>query len=228
MPDVEVLEILGLMGGAEDIAVGRIGLFGAHLVGESVGGHERRHFRAAAQLVDELLVEPGLVDPQVRIGQQSVAVEPLDVVALVGGAVAPDVDAILLHCRYQHRAGHGAAERGGVEVRNAAGRDVEGAGLDGGNAFVDQLRAAIHEAGFLGAELERFTRNLVVVGLVGLAEVRGIGKDAGAFLLHPQAAPRWCRARPRKRCRRFRLWAGFSGSYSWKPFEALCRRHTRA
>mgnify|MGYP003693879871 CR=1 FL=1 len=59
---VELLEILGLVGCTEQIAVGRVGLFGAHLVGESIGGHERRHFRAAAQFVDELLVEPGLVD----------------------------------------------------------------------------------------------------------------------------------------------------------------------
>ena len=86
----------------------------------------------------------------------------------------------------QHRAGHGAAERRGVEVGDAAGRDVEGAGLDGGNAFVDQLRAAIHQPGFFGAELQRLARNLVVVGLVGLAEIGGIGKDAGALLLHPQ------------------------------------------
>ena len=63
---------------------------------------------------------------------------------------------------------------------------MEGARLDGGNTFVDQLRAAIHQPGFLGAELQGLARNLVVVGLVRLAEVRGIGKDAGAFLLHPQ------------------------------------------
>src|SRR5262249_16511179 len=68
-------------------------------------------------------------------------------------------------------------------------RDVEGARLNGGNTFVHQLRAAIHESGFFGAELQRFTRNLVVVGLVGLAEVGGISKDAGAFLLHPQQRP---------------------------------------
>jgi hypothetical protein len=58
--------------------------------------------------------------------------------------------------------------------------------VDGGNTFVHQLRAAIHESGFFGAVLQRFTRNLVVVGLVRLAEVGGIGKGAGALLLHPQ------------------------------------------
>ena len=183
---VELLKILGLVGGAEEIAVGRVGLFSAHLVGESIGAHERRHFRAAAQFVDEQLVEPGLVDPQARIGQQAVAVEPLDIVAFVGGAVAPDVDAVLLHGSDQHRAGHGAAERGGVEVGDAAGRDMEGAGLDGGDTFVNQLRAAIHQPGFFAAELERLARNLVVVGFVRLAEIGGIGKDARALLLHPE------------------------------------------
>ena len=63
---------------------------------------------------------------------------------------------------------------------------MEGASLDGGNAFVDQLRAAIHQPGFFRAELERLARNLVVVGLVGLAEIGRIGKGAGALLLHPQ------------------------------------------
>jgi hypothetical protein len=163
------------------LRVGRVGLLGAHLVGEAIGGHERRHLRAAAQLVDELLVEPGLVDPQARIGQQAVAVEALDVVALVGAAVAPDVDAVLLHRRDQHRAGDGAAERRGVEVGDAAGRDVEGAGLDGGDAFVDQLRAAIDQPGFFGAVLQRLARDLVVVGLVGLAEVGGVGKGIAPF-----------------------------------------------
>ena len=62
MPLSRLLKILGLMGRAQHVAVGRIGLFGAHLVAEAIGGHERRHFGAAAQFVDELLVEPGLVD----------------------------------------------------------------------------------------------------------------------------------------------------------------------
>jgi len=72
----------------EQIAVGRVCFFGTHLVGEAIGGHEFRHFRAAAQFVDEQLVEPGLVDPQARIGQQAVTVEPLDIVAFVGRAIA--------------------------------------------------------------------------------------------------------------------------------------------
>jgi hypothetical protein len=42
-------------------------------------------------------VEPGLVDLEAGIDEQAVAVEALDVVALEGGAVAPDVDVVLLH-----------------------------------------------------------------------------------------------------------------------------------
>ena len=110
---------------AEDVAVGRIGLFGAHLVMKAVGGEERRHLGAAAQFIDELLVEPGLVDFETRIGEQAVAVEPLDIVALVGRAVTPDVDAVFLHRGDQHRAGYRAPERRGVEIRRTTGRDME-------------------------------------------------------------------------------------------------------
>jgi len=80
-----------------------------------------RHFRAAAQFVNKALVQPGFVDFQTRVGHEAVAVEALDIVALVGAAVAPDVHVVFLHRRDQHGAGDGAAERGGVEVGQAAG-----------------------------------------------------------------------------------------------------------
>src|SRR3984893_19513193 len=115
-----------------------------------MGRQKRRHFRAAAELVDEMLVEPRVIDSEARDCKQAVTVEALDIVAFEGGTIAPDVDAVLLHCRDQHRAGHGATKGRGVEVRDAAGADVEGAGLDGGTTFRHQLRGAIHEAGFFG------------------------------------------------------------------------------
>ncbi|MGY2931171.1 hypothetical protein ACVWZ6_000773 [Bradyrhizobium sp. GM6.1] len=183
---VETFKILGLVRRAEQIAVGRIRLLGAHLVGKALRRHERRHLGAAAELVNELLVEPGLVDAQARIGQEAVAIEALDVVALEGRAVAPDVDAVLLHRRDQHRAGDGAPERRGVEIGDAAGRDMKGAGLDSGDAFVDELRAAIDQQRFLRAELHRLARDLVVIGLIRLAEIGGIGVAARALLLHPE------------------------------------------
>ena len=117
MPFVEVLEILGFVRRAEDVRVGRIRLLDAHPIGEPGVAHVLGHFLAPAQLVDEALIEPRLVDAQRRIGEQPVAVEALDVVALEGAAVAPDVDVVFLHRDDEHRAGDGAAERRGVEVR---------------------------------------------------------------------------------------------------------------
>ena len=65
------------------------------------------------------VVEPRLVDAQVRVREQAVAVEALDVVALVRRAVAPDVDAVLGHRLHEQRPGDGAAERRRVEVAPA-------------------------------------------------------------------------------------------------------------
>ena len=62
----------------------RVGFFGGHLVAEASLGHEGGHFGAAAELFDELRVEPGLVDLELGVDEQAVAVEALDVVALVG------------------------------------------------------------------------------------------------------------------------------------------------
>ena len=53
---------------------------------------------------------------RLRVREQAVAVEALDVVALEGAAVAPDVDVVFLHRGHQHGAGDGAAQRRGVEV----------------------------------------------------------------------------------------------------------------
>jgi hypothetical protein len=167
------------------VAVGAVGLLGAHLVAEAFLGHEGRHLGAAAQLVDEELVEPGLVDLERGVGQQAVAVEALDVVALEGGAVAPDVDVVLLHRGHEHGAGDGATQRGGVEVGGASGAHVEGAGLQRGDAFVGELRAAVDQASLLGAVFHRLGGDGVVVGLVGLAQVGGVGVGQGALVLHP-------------------------------------------
>ena len=116
MPAFEPFEVLGFVRGAEHVRVGRVGLFGAHAVLEPGAPHVLRHLGAAAQFVDELLVEPRLVDPQARVGQQAIAVEPLDVVPFERAAVAPDVDVVFLHRHDEHRAGHGAADGRRVEV----------------------------------------------------------------------------------------------------------------
>ena len=183
--DVEVLQGLRLVGGAPDVGVGGVGLLLAVAVGQVALGEPLAHLRAAAELVDEVGVQPRLVDAQRRVGEQAVAVEPLDVVALERRAVAPDVDAVLVHGADQHGAGDRAAERRGVEVRAAAGADVEGAARHGGQALLDQLGAAVDGAGDLGAVLQGAVGDAVDVGLVVLADVGGVGARDGALGAHP-------------------------------------------
>src|SRR5262249_7889903 len=54
-----------------------------------------------------------------------------------------------------------------------------------GNSFGDQLTAAVDQARLLGAVLERAARDLVVVGLVGLTEIRRVGVGDRALGAHP-------------------------------------------
>ena len=92
-----MLEGLRLVGGAPDVGVGGVRLLLAVAVGQVVLGEPLAHLVATTELVHEVGVEPGLVDAQLRVGEQPVAVEALDVVALEGRAVTPDVDAVLVH-----------------------------------------------------------------------------------------------------------------------------------
>ena len=62
---------------------------------------------------------------------------------------------------------------------------MECAGLERGDAFAHERAAAVDQPCFYRAVLERLLRDLVVVGLVGLAEVGGIGVGQRALLLHP-------------------------------------------
>ena len=124
---------------AEDVRIGGVGLFGGHLVTRS------RPFVMKADISARppsssmnCGVEPGFVDLELGVDEESVAVETLDVVALVGAAVAPDVDVVFLHRGDEHGAGDSAADGGGVEVGDAGGGDVEGSGLEGGEAFADK------------------------------------------------------------------------------------------
>ena len=183
--DVEVLQFLGLVGGPPDVGVGGVGLLLGVAVGQGAFGQPLGHLRASAELADEVGVQPRLVDPQLRVGQQAVAVEPLDVVALVGGAVAPDPDVVLAHGAHQHGAGDGASDRGGVEVGASAGADVEGAADQRDQALLDHGRAAVDHAGQLGAVLAGAAGDGSDVRLVVLAEVSGVGAGNGTLLAHP-------------------------------------------
>ena len=141
---------------------------------------------AATELGDEVGIQPRLVDAQVGVGEQAVAVEPLDVVALEGRAVAPDLDLVGVHRAHQQGAGDGAAQGSGVEVGLAAAADVEGAAGDGGQALLDERALAVDEPGELGAVLAGAVGDGVDLGLVVLAEVGGVGAGDGALLAHPR------------------------------------------
>ena len=181
----QLLERLGLVGGAPDVGVRRVGLLGGIAVGEPVRLQEGAHLRPPAELVDERGVEPRLVDPQLRVDEQAVAVEALDVVALVGAAVAPDVDAVVVHRLDQQRAGDGPPERRRVEVRLAGGRDVERTALQRHQPLAHELRAAVDDARLLGAVLRRPGRHAAEVRLVVLPEVGGVGVRDRPLGAHP-------------------------------------------
>ena len=191
---VQLLQVLGFVRGTQHVGVGGVGFFHGHLVAKAFLDQEFRHFGAAAQLVNESVVQPRLVDLQLGVGQQAVAVKTLDVVAFECRAVAPDVDVVFLHGRHQHGAGHGAAQGGGVEVSDAAGGNVEGARLDGRNTFVGQLRAAVDQACFFCAVFHRLAGNGIVVFFVRLTQVGGVGVGQGTLVLHPAQGGRGVQA----------------------------------
>ena len=74
---------------------------------------------------------------------------------------------VFLHRRDEHGAGDGAAERGGVEVGHAGGRDVEGAAAEGRQTFGDELGPAVDQPRLLGAVGEGAAGNILVVGSSG-------------------------------------------------------------
>src|SRR6185437_9432591 len=85
----------------------------------------------------------------------------------------------------EHRAGDRASERRGVEVGNAGSGYVERARLQRGDALADQRSTAIDESRGLGSVAKRAARDVVVIVLVGLAEVRGVGVRDRAVRAHP-------------------------------------------
>ena len=182
----QLLERLRLVGGAPDVGVGRVRLLGRVAIRQPTADEELAHLGPAAELGDELGVEPRLVDAQVGVHEQAVAVEALDVVALVGGAVAPHVDAVVMHRPHQQRAGDRPPERRGVEVRLAGGGDVERAALQRDQALAHELGAAVDEPCLLGAVDLGPIGHARQVGLVGLAEIGGVGEGDRALLAHPR------------------------------------------
>ena len=182
----EQLEALGLVGGAPDVGVGRVRLLGGVAVGQVALLQPGRHLVAPPELGDERPVQPRLVDPQVRVGEQAVAVEPLDVVALEGRPVAPDEHVVVAHGAHEQGADDGPAQRGGVEVGLPGGADVEGAAGQGGQSFLDQRRDAVDEPRLLGAVGEAAAGDGVEIRLVVLPDVGGVGVGERAVLAHPR------------------------------------------
>ena len=170
---------------AEHVGIGRVRLLHAHLVVETMRNQVLAHLLAAAKLVDEGLIQPGLVNAQRRVGEQPVTVEAFDVVTLVGRTVTPDIDAVFLHRHHQRSAGHGAAKRRRIEIGGAARLDMKCAALDGGDTLGGELRPAIDQAGDLSAVLLGLARDVVVIALIGLTEMRGIRAGNGPLAAHP-------------------------------------------
>ena len=211
---VEVLQRLGLVGGAPDVRVGGVGLLRAVPVRQPAVEQPLGHLLAAAELADERRVEPRLVDAQRRVGEQAVAVEPLDVVALEGGAVAPDLHVVLEHRPHQQRAGDGAAERRGVEVGAAGRTDVERAAGESRQPLLDQRRRGSRPA----ARPRRRTRWRGRAPRRCRARRTGRCRRCRCTAPHPSRAstrqPPRCRGRRRRRCRRVRRQAGRRAPWS--------------
>ncbi len=197
----EQLEVLRLVRGAEQVRVGRVRHLDGGVLRQAASLEPLAHLLAAAELRDEGAVEPRLVDPQVLVREQPVAIEALDVVAFVRRAVAPDLDAVLPHLVDEHRPGDRPSERRRVEVAPARGLDVEGAALERGEALACERVAAVEEDGFLRAVEHRLRGNGGDVRLVVLAEVGGEGVRDRAVLAHPGERAARCRGRRRRRSR---------------------------
>ena len=131
------------MGRAEHIRIGAVSLFGAHLVRLADALQIRAHLRATTEGSNESAVQPRLVDFELRIHQQAVAIKALDVVALVGTAIAKHVHAVIPHCGNDEHRGDGAPQWRRVEVGLAAGAQMKCTALDGDQTFAHEGVTAI-------------------------------------------------------------------------------------
>ncbi len=183
---VEPLQVLRLVGGAEDVGIRRVRLFGRHRVGQLHGGEVLAHLLSAAEGIDEGPVEPGLVDLERRVDEDAVPEEPLDVVALVGAAVGEDVHAVFPHRTDDRRRRYRPAERRGVEVLLAPAGQVEGTALDGDDALAHERLTAVDQTRGLRSVARRDGRDVRHVALVRLGEIGRVGEDVEALPRHPR------------------------------------------
>lgn len=71
----------------QHVGVGGVGFLNRHLVVKAAGNHKLRHLMTATQLVDEVGIQPRLVDLQLGVGQQAITIETFDIVAFIGATV---------------------------------------------------------------------------------------------------------------------------------------------
>src|SRR5262249_19205187 len=115
----------------------------AHAIWKSGAPHILGHFFTPAEFGDKLRIQPRLVNAQIWICKQAVPVEPFDIVAFESTAVTPDIDVVLFHRNDEHRARNSASDRRCIEIWNAGRRNVEGAALQRGQTFSNELFPAI-------------------------------------------------------------------------------------
>ena len=129
-------------------------------------------------------------------------------------------DAVLAHRADDRGRRHGAAERRRVEVLLAAGRQVEGAALDGGDALAHQRVAAVDQAGRARAVRQRDRAGCRRRSSRRAARGRRCRRGPRALLGHPGDGACACRGRPRRRCRcGCPSGAGCGGCGSWRASE---------
>ena len=168
-----------------NVRVGRISLLLAHLVSQASFLKQLGHLFATPELAVEIVVQPRLVDLQTRIGQQPVTVKSLDVIALVSTPIPPNLYLIALHGLNQHRAGDGSANGRGIEIRNPGRGDVECPALQSRKPFMDQLLSTIDQPCQLRPTLHGPLGDVVVIGFVGLTEIRGVTARNRSLGSHP-------------------------------------------
>lgn len=185
------LQILGLMGRTKHIGIRAICLLRAHSVGQLERCEVLTHFRTTTECVHELLIEPWLVDLQVRVRQDAITIETLDVISLVGAAIAEDVNAVFAHRANDGSGGHGPANRRGIEVLLAATAEMEGAALNGYQSLPRHGFPTVDQPCLDGAVSFGHRDDGCRIVLIGLSEICGITVDLDTLPREPSdSAPR--------------------------------------
>ncbi|CQR22800.1 Uncharacterised protein [Yersinia enterocolitica] len=139
----------------------------------------------AAEFIDEIGIQPGLVNFQLSISQQTVTIETLDIITFVSTTITPDIHAIFFHSGNQHGASDSAAQWGGVKVSHTSSGVMEGTTLNSGDPFSNQLFTTINQTSFLCTVLHRFARNGIIIFFIRLTQISRVGIRNCPFFLHP-------------------------------------------